>query len=96
MRRKGYRKIYNRLFRGFFHAILQVRLFAADLKQRLDASGVSRCLIPIKCISGKTHDAAGLGDVAEFGGEVEKPGLVFDDVLIETFHGEIPWACCPV
>lgn len=53
-------------------------------------------MITIKRILGKAHDAAGFGDVAEFCGEVEKSGLVFDDVLIETFHGETPWAWCPV
>ena len=50
----------------------------------------------VKGISGKAHDATGFGDVAEFDGEVEKSGLVFDDVLIETFHGETPWASWPV
>jgi hypothetical protein len=36
-------------------------------------------LIPVKGVPGKTHDAAGFGDVAEFGGEVEETGLVRGD-----------------
>ncbi|MDR3088715.1 MAG: hypothetical protein LBU39_02735, partial [Desulfobulbaceae bacterium] len=36
------------------------------------------------------------GDIAKFRRQIEKSGLVFDDVLIETFHGETPWALCPV
>jgi hypothetical protein len=38
-------------------------------------------LIAVKSISGKAHDAAGFGDIAEFGGQVQKSGLVFDDVF---------------
>lgn len=53
-------------------------------------------LIPIKGITRKSHHLAGLGNIAKLGGEIEKPGLVFDDVLIETFHWESPWAWCPV
>jgi hypothetical protein len=86
---------YSRLCR-LVNAIFQIGLSSADFKQRFDTSGVSRCLIPIKRIPGKAHDAAGFGDIAEFGGEIEKTGLVFDDVLIETFHGETPWAWRPV
>ena len=93
---EGYRKIQYCQFGDFFHTIFQIGLFSADLKQRFNASGVSRCLIPIKGISGKAHDTTGFGNVTEFSGEVEKSGLVFDDVLVETFHGETPWARCPV
>lgn len=53
MRREGYGKVYNCLFRCLFDTVLQVRFFAADIKQRLDTSGVSRCLIPVK----KNHAA---------------------------------------
>ena len=96
VRRAGHGKFDNRLLRGFFHAILRIGLAPADFKQRFDASGVSRCLIPVKGVPRKAHDAAGFGDVAEFGGKVQKSGLVFDHVLIETFHGKSPWARCPV
>ena len=61
-------------------------LAPANGKQRLDASGVSRCLIPVKRVPRKTHDAAGLGHVALLGGQVQKAGLVLDDVLVEAFH----------
>jgi hypothetical protein len=32
-------------------------------------------LVPVKSISGKAHDAASLGNIAKFSGEVEKSGL---------------------
>ena len=71
---------------------LQIGFAPADSKQRLDTPGIACCLIPVKCISRKAHDVAGLGDVAEFGGEIQKSGLVLDDVLIEAFHRDSPWA----
>ena len=43
-----------------------------------------------------THDLASFGDITKFSGEVQKSGLVFDDVLIKTCHGDTPWAVCPV
>jgi len=39
-------------------------------------------------------DSACLGNIAESGGEIQKSGLVFDDVLIEAFHVNSPWAWC--
>jgi len=35
--------------------------------------------------------AAGFGNIAQLGGQVEQSGLVSDDALVETFH----WAWCP-
>ena len=28
--------------------------------------------------------------IAQFGGKIEKSGLVFDDALVKTFHWELP------
>ena len=86
----------NCLFDGLVYTIFQVWFLPADFKQRFDASSVPRSLIAIKSIPGKAHDATGFGDIAEFGGKVEQSGLVFDDVLIKTFHGKTPWASGPV
>ena len=81
---------------SLFNSIFQVGLAPADLEQGFNASSVSSGLIPIKGIRRKSHHLAGLGNIAKLGGEIEKPGLVFDDVLIETFHWEFPWVWCPV
>ena len=68
---------------SLFNSIFQVGLAPADLEQGFNASSVSSGLIPIKGITRKSHYLAGLGNIAKLGGEIEKPGLVFDDVLIE-------------
>ena len=47
-------------------------------------------MISVTRLPGKVRDAADLGYVAECGGLIKKSGLVFDDVLVKIFHGEIP------
>ena len=34
----------------------------------------------------QAHDTASFGDIAKLGSQLQKSGLVFDDILIETFH----------
>lgn len=50
----------------------------------------------LQCISGKAHTEASVGDITGISGELEKTDLVFDDVLVETFHGETFQARSPL
>lgn len=73
-------------FRGRFDPVFQVR-FA-----RAFQTAPRRLRRPALFDSGKTcpaksRHAGGFGDIAEFGGQVEESGLVFDDVLMEAFLG---------
>ena len=88
-------KILNRLLCDFIHTVFEIGLLAADIKQRLDASGAMRCLITVKGVSGKSHDPTGFGNIAQFCREVEKSGLVLDDVLVKAFHLGTPLGMVP-
>lgn len=85
MRRKDCGKFHNGLVCRFFHPVFQVWLSVADLKERFLPACITGSLISVKSIP-ILHDTTGFGDVAQLGGKIEKPGLVFDDVLVETFH----------
>lgn len=75
----------NSLFSRFFHTIFQIRFSAADLKQGFHPIRIPCGLIAVKGIPGKAHDTTGFGDVAQFGGKIEKSGLVFDDALVTGY-----------
>src|SRR4029077_9646034 len=57
------------------HAVLQHRLFTADLLQRQLAAVVVEFLEPVKAVAAVADDLAGLADVAELLGKFKQPNL---------------------
>ena len=82
-------KLDDGLLGRFIHTIFQIWFSATDFKQGLNSTGIPGGLIAVKGISGKAHDTTGPGDIAQFGGKIEKSGLVPDDALVKTFHREL-------
>src|SRR5215475_5514246 len=68
------------------HPVLQHRLLAADLLQRQLAALVLKLLEAVEAVAAVTHHLAGLADVAELLGELQKPDLGADDLLFSG-HG---------
>src|ERR1700758_2433317 len=81
------RERHDGVFDLLRHAVLQHRLFTADLLQRQLTTVVVEFLEPVKAVAAVAHDLAGLADVAELLGKFKQPNLRTDDLLFGRHDG---------
>jgi hypothetical protein len=72
---------------GLVDAVLHIGLAATSVKQRLDPARFHRRLVAVESVARQAHHLAGLGDIAQFGREIEQAEFVFDNVLVKALHG---------
>ena len=72
----------DRLFELARNAVAEIRFPAADLAERVFATGLVQLLEAIEAVAAVAHHLAGLGDIPELLGELQHADCGLDDLLL--------------